>query len=95
MTPDDVRRALNFCDVYLKKGRLDHPEGRRYERHSIKPAPIDTIEHAIWMIKETYTFLDEGKIEKAMRWLGFIQCILWSTGRCTIEQLKTMNRGVE
>ena len=37
-------------------------------------------------------FIEEGRIEKYMRWLGFIQGTLWAKGYFTIEQLKEHNR---
>ena len=33
-----------------------------------------------------------GRIEKAHRWLGFIQGILWQSGNFTIDQLANHNR---
>lgn len=32
------------------------------------------------------------KMEKAMRWLGFVQGALWMEGFCSIDELKDMNK---
>jgi hypothetical protein len=37
-------------------------------------------------------FIEEGKIDKAMRWLGFIQGVLCQSGIYTIEELKSHNK---
>lgn len=34
----------------------------------------------------------EGRIEKAFRWLGFVQGCLWATGQYTLDELKNHNR---
>lgn len=33
----------------------------------------------------------QSKLEKSMRWLGFVQGVLWRSGACSIDELKTMN----
>ncbi|MDD2696684.1 MAG: hypothetical protein PHE52_00800 [Candidatus Pacebacteria bacterium] len=44
------------------------------------------------MLDKMEGFLKEGRIEKAFRWLGFIQGCLWSTGEYTLEDLMNHNR---
>jgi len=36
--------------------------------------------------------LDVGRIEKAMRWIGFIQGVLWSLGDFTVDELRSHSR---
>lgn len=43
--------------------------------------------HIMWMIAEALTWKEERK-EKAMRWLGFIQGVLFTKGYYTIKELK-------
>jgi hypothetical protein len=35
---------------------------------------------------------EEGRIEKACRWLGFVQAGVWYTTGCSIGWLKNMNK---
>ena len=49
--------------------------------------------HMAWMVREIESFVAAGKIEKANRWLGFLQCGLWALGIHHIEQMRTHNRG--
>lgn len=51
-----------------------------------------SLEHLRWMCIEAYSFIKKGKIEKAQRWLGFIQGVLWSKGIVHIDELKADNR---
>lgn len=62
--------------------------------------------HARWMCQEIRDFLPRHKVdepppdpkemqaamEKAMRWLGFIQGVLWSTGTRSIDEMREDNR---
>jgi len=50
------------------------------------------LEHAHWMVNEIPQFLYKERREKAMRWLCFVQGILWMARLQTIDQLKEDNR---
>lgn len=56
-----------------------------YENHAAEPG------HLLWMCDQIPTFLQEGRREKAMRWLGFLQGALWVLRWRTIEAMKTDN----
>ena len=47
--------------------------------------------HIHWMCQEVQKFRT-SKTEKAMRWLGFIQGYLYTTGEFTINELKRHNK---
>jgi len=48
--------------------------------------------HVKTMLDRIPAFMAEGRVEKAMRWLGFIQGWLWARGFYTIEQMADHNR---
>lgn len=59
------------------------------------PWPIERgarLEHAAWMIAQAIDFYDAGRVEKAMRWLGFAQGCVWALGLAEIDELKEANR---
>ena len=50
-------------------------------------------EHLHWMTYQMEDMLfEEDNMEKVMRWLGFLQGVLFCKGVYTIEQLKEHNR---
>jgi len=57
--------------------------------------------HVLWMCHEIQDFCDEAleadaqsfELEKAHRWLGFVQGVLWLLGDKTIDQMRDDNRG--
>lgn len=53
---------------------------------------IAMIPHLYWMCIEAQMLVTAGRIEKAMRWLGFIQGYLHSWGMATLEEIKNHNR---
>jgi hypothetical protein len=85
-------QMLGVVDVYaaelLKRGyspKRDPGEGM--------PPRIDrAARHAAWMLEEMRGFLAQDRWDKANRWLGFVQGLLWSTGIYTIPQMANHNR---
>lgn len=47
--------------------------------------------HILWMCGQTKKFVEEDRMEKAMRWLGFIQASLWMASFFSINNLKVDN----
>jgi hypothetical protein len=53
-----------------------------------------SFKHALYMLDELENHIRQGRIEKSMRWLGFVQGILWVRGIYSIEELKAHNKPV-
>jgi hypothetical protein len=51
--------------------------------------------HLKYMCVEAQKFVDEGRVEKAMRWLGFLQGVLWESGEFSLDDLKEHSRPAE
>ena len=54
--------------------------------------PCGRLSHARWMCGRATEFIIEGRVEKADRWLGFIQGVLWCEGRFSIGEMRDHNR---
>ena len=50
------------------------------------------LRHIAYMCETAIGFVGEGRIGKAMRWLGFVQSSLYHTGFYTIDDLKEHSR---
>jgi hypothetical protein len=48
--------------------------------------------HLLHVAGRIEEFINQGDIEKAMRWLGFLQGSLWVLGIQTIDQMRDANR---
>ena len=71
----------------------------QYDRNLyVQAAPVSEaaggtrLQHVRWMCQQVPAFIDAGKLEKAHRWLGFIQGALWHDGFYTIEEMKEHNK---
>lgn len=51
-----------------------------------------SLKHIRWMLTEIPKQISLGKSEKANRWLGFIQGVLWIKDIASIRELKDDNR---
>jgi len=60
-----------------------------------RTARLAQIAHLRTMLPRLRTLIAEGRREKAMRWLGFIQGVVWAMDLATLDALKAMNRATE
>lgn len=81
MTKEKILKTLSFYKDFINKliPTYDGP----YDKNQLN--------HILTMLPKMEVFIEEGRIEKTMRWLGFIQGILWSWGIFTLEELKLHN----
>jgi len=49
------------------------------------------LSHARWMCRQIRDHVAAGRTEKAMRWLGFVQGIMWASGTKSIEAMRGDN----
>ena len=63
-----------------------------YEKHFSNVNSTEVILHLSSMIPKMKDFLQQNRRDKAFRWLGFMQGVLWGKGTFTLEQLKNHNR---
>lgn len=52
------------------------------------PDPDEAFPHAAWMCDQIIDFALYGRKEKAMRWLGFVQALIWINGDESLNQIK-------
>lgn len=76
MTKDKVLEVVKIYQRYL----LPYLESNSKE------------EHCYWMLTQIGDMLDADEVEKAMRWLGFVQGCLWYGGHFTIDEMRKHNR---
>ena len=77
-------QIIEVCDKYCSLLHDIEPV-----RENDKP---NSMRHIKWMCIEIPNMIGLNKIEKANRWLGFVQGVLWSNEIYDIHQLKSDNR---
>lgn len=102
----DAQKLLSVLDTYdleLKRWAAH----ASIQGLSLKPERADTAEkqsglhvvdqmrrlsHVWWCVRQCREFVEAYRLEKAFRWLGFIQGALWYHGMYSIEELANHNR---
>lgn len=77
--------AAKFYDAFLT------PQVKSKQHLNGGKTTEERLEHLRWMCGEIENHIQVGRFEKANRWLGFIQGILFSIGNFSLEDLKRHN----
>ena len=89
MTGDQIVAATDKYDRELEKEEIPIAE---HPHDIVCMMRRAALAHLRTMFPKMVQFVSEDKIEKAMRWLGFVQGVLWVCGVYTLDQLKADNR---
>ena len=90
MDAEVVRRVIA---AYREKFAELQIEKSPFPRGQFPQEPAERLGHCFWMLDEIERYLGEDRIEKAMRWLGFVQGCLWSHGIFSVDDFKSHNHG--
>jgi hypothetical protein len=89
MTPDHIYKVVSKYEIQLEA------RGHKAEKTETGAAfdnPTTKLNHTLWMCQQIRAFVTEGELEKANRWLGFVQGVLWAYGIYTVDQMRDDNR---
>ncbi|MES2931694.1 MAG: hypothetical protein V4682_03290 [Patescibacteria group bacterium] len=91
MTPEKI---LEVVRMYRSRFVAMNVEPRDYphEELVIFKQGEDPLAHCCGMLPKMEIFIHEGRIEKAMRWLGFVQGCLWMSGVYSLDDLMSHRR---
>ena len=96
MTPTKLKSVFAFYLNDLDEGTPDiKPVQLTEEMAKLSFAYVGMerkIAHVKFMCVEGQKFVDEGRIDKAMHWLGCVQGVLWAVGRFPLDDLKNHSR---
>lgn len=81
------RELIQHAHHNRAPGRWDAMEQRVFPR-----SEDGQLKHVMWMCLEIPMLVDQGKLDKAMRWLGFVQGVLWACRVYTIDEMRAHNR---
>lgn len=93
MTDDQVKQVVSEYQARLtREGHL--PSKIDFDRTTAAFPKSRQLEHVNWMCAEILAALAAGDREKAMRWLGFSQGVLWAQGVYAVNEMREQNRAV-
>lgn len=88
-------KVLEVIETYRKLfvdrniGKIDYPHDELLDGEA------HGLEHCHGMLDKMGEFVHEGRMEKAFRWLGFVQGTLWALRIFPLTDLKNHNRPPE
>lgn len=89
MDSNKILEVIEIYSEYFTKEEIEYVDFS----HIDKPeANKEMLAHCHGMLHKIKEFIQEDRIEKAFRWLGFVQGCLWSTGCYSLEDLMNHNR---
>jgi hypothetical protein len=91
MDKEQVIAALEKYEERLRGFNPERMSGDEMMKTIITLGHRRALGHVAWMCTEAKTFVAEDRMEKAMRWLGFIQGVLWMTSFFSVSELKVDN----
>lgn len=89
MTSEQVLAAAEKYEALVRRHVT---EAKRFSLVGLLPSKQDCLAHVLYMVPGLREHLSSGKSEKAMRWLGFVQGVLWVVGLMSIDEMKDDNR---
>lgn len=91
MTASHLKEVLS---LYHNKWSKHYPPEHQDTANLDPRNKEKVLSHTMWMCEQAIEFANNGAqkdVEKAMRWLGFIQCALFYTGHYTIDELRAQS----
>jgi len=86
-------KVIEVVTLYEKRLTNFGLEPLRWSESGDMTVEWGALKHALWMCGEIKNILiRDGQTEKVMRWLGFVQGVLWVFRFRTIEQMKIDNK---
>lgn len=86
MTKDHLEKTLRF---YHDRWAA-HYAPERLDTEDLFPAGdrSKAIKHALWMCAQGLEFVRQDELDKAFRWLGFVQGTFWCCGHYSIDEMR-------
>lgn len=95
MEPEKILEIIAKYRQYLEEIKCEPVEfpldGQAHGRMMLL-SDHAALNHCYSMIPRMEQFMAEGRIDKAVRWLCFIQGVLFRCGEFTIDQMREHNR---
>jgi len=88
MTGEKVLEVIAFYRSEFEARRVG-PEKHPYD--SLPADDAAALRHCHQMLDRMEEFVREGHMDKAFRWLGFLQGVLWRCGVFTLDELRHHN----
>lgn len=88
MTKEKVREVISRYRLYFIKLKIN----KEKFPHLQYCITFNALNHCNAMLDDMEKFVEEDRMDKVYRWLGFVQGVLWVMRIYTLEELKNHNK---
>lgn len=88
MSDEKITQVLDLYEDKAQQVLANELEEARFRSGTFE---LQAAHKVLDMIPKSREFLKEGRREKLMRWLGFMQGAWWAAGVYTVDELKEHN----
>jgi len=91
-----IFRSLRACRTIIRNEWVRAPDPEKLSDEDMNRsyeclAPRAVSAHLLYMVEAAVDMVTAGELEKAMRWLCFIQGVIWATNGAHINELRKNN----
>lgn len=91
MTPADIASAAEIYHKFLLSGGAQPVRMAKLDQFYTAVGETALRNHLAWMCEHILKLVIQNEVEKACRWLGFVQGCLYMSSDFTIDDLRTHN----
>ena len=99
MDGNKVNKVLDIIEKRLREIGIEPVEADHTlvidENHDRGEMFEVTLGHCLGMIPKMREFIEEDRMGKVFRWLGFMQGVFWAVGIYSVEEMKNHTRRSE
>ena len=88
MTKEHISAVLKYYDELLSSDGVVAICNNHATTHA------DRLAHVHWMCQKAQEYCEQGELDKANRWLGFIQGVFSCEDLMSIEEMRSHNRDI-
>ncbi|MFA6407675.1 MAG: hypothetical protein WCV80_03155 [Candidatus Paceibacterota bacterium] len=89
MTPEKVKKVLATYREKLEEANIPK---KKFVHNGCPESDYEALAHCHAMLDEMDIFIQENRMDKVFRWLGFLQGCFWRIGIYRISEMKNHNR---
>jgi len=95
MTPEEIKSEARACmqvlldsiHPNLRKNLTPLQLNEKFKKE--RKVPLDFgYKHLLWMCEKVEWMVDEGHLDRAIRWLGFVQGVLWFSEKTSVDEMQ-------
>ena len=87
-----IEKIRKVMQLYREKFQSFGIQKKEYSHNVKLNSSHSSLAHCYHMLDKMEVFIEQGRIDKVFRWLGFIQGVLWSRQVYALAELQEHNR---